>query len=160
MADLLGCNYDLENELAMEVLRMDDRRNHFAEMVALAAGIALVGYALAKAFSDQVGLDVSAGGRLLFSIVLCVGLIGYAAWNELTDGFLGMRALLPLALSTVWSGMWPAMQYWGTKSLYFPGLPIEQQDVEWWANGYTQWGGFAVLLIGGYAIAYYTWRAR
>lgn len=29
---------------------MDDRRNHFAEIVAFAAGIALVGYALAKMF--------------------------------------------------------------------------------------------------------------
>ncbi|MBX8493198.1 hypothetical protein K5D42_25340 [Pseudomonas cichorii] len=89
-----------------------------------------------------------------------MGMIGYAVLSELTDGFLGLRALLPLALSTLWSGMWPAMEYWGTKSLYFPGLPIEHQDLEWWANGYTQWGGWALILIGGYAIAYYTWRAR
>jgi len=74
----------------------------------------------AKTFSDQVRVDISAGGRLLFSIVLCLGLIGYAVWSELTGGLFGIRALLPLVLSTLWSGMWPAMQYWGGKTLYFP----------------------------------------
>ncbi|WP_240350592.1 hypothetical protein [Pseudomonas viridiflava] len=137
---------------------MDQNKNRVAELLTFAVGIALVGYVLAKAFSDLIGVDVSAGGRLLFSIVLSVGLVGYAVWNELTDGLLGLRALLPLALSTLWSGMWPAMQYWGAKPFYFPGLPMEQQNVEWWANAYMQWGGTAALLFGGYAIAYWTWR--
>lgn len=137
---------------------MDRNQNRFAEFLAFAVGVAMVGYVLAKAFSDQIGVDVTAGGRLLFSIVLCVGLIGYAVWNQLTDGLFGLRALLPLALSTLWSGMWPAMQYWGTKSLYFPGFPAGQQDVEWWASAYMQWGGMATLLIGGYAVAYWTWK--
>ncbi|WP_233456151.1 hypothetical protein [Pseudomonas haemolytica] len=137
---------------------MDRNQNRVVEILAVAVAIALIGYMAAKAFANQVGVDVSAGGRLLFSIVLCLGLIGYAVWSELTDGLFGLRALLPLALSTLWSGMWPAMQYWGVKTLYFPGLPIDQQNVEWWATGYMQWGGMAVLLVGGYALAYWTWR--
>lgn len=135
---------------------MDHSRNRFCEHAVFAVGMVLVGYALAKAFSDQIGVDITAGGHLLFSIILCAGIIGYAVWNELTDGLLGLRALLPLALSTFWSGMWPAMEYWGTKSLHFPGLPTSQQDLEWWANAYTQWGGWFVLLVGGYAVAYWT----
>lgn len=137
---------------------MDRNQNRVAEILAFAVAVALIGYLAAKAFADQIGVDVSAGGRLLFSIVLCLGLIGYALWSELTDGLFGLRALLPLALSTLWSGMWPAMQYWGVKTLYFPGLPIDKQNVEWWATGYMQWGGMAVLLVGGYALAYWTWR--
>ncbi|SDP71940.1 hypothetical protein SAMN05216596_107143 [Pseudomonas congelans] len=137
---------------------MRSSQNRVAERVAFAAGIALLGYVVAKGFSDQIGVDISAGGRLLFSIVLCLSLVGYAIWNELTDGLLGCRALLPLALSTLWSGFWPAMQYWGVKGLYFPGLSIERLDVEWWASTYMQWGGSAVLLFGGYGIAYWTWR--
>lgn len=137
---------------------MERNQNRVAEFFALAVAVAMIGYMAAKAFADQVGVDVPAGGRLLFSIVLCLGIIGYAVWSELTDGLFGFRALLPLALTTLWSGMWPAMQYWGGKSLYFPGLPIEQQDVEWWATGYMHWGGLAVLLIGGYAIAYWSWK--
>lgn len=137
---------------------MNHSQNRFIEFSAFAVGMAMVGYVLAKAFSDQIGVDITAGGRLLFSIILSVGLIGYAVWGELTDGFIGLRALLPLALSTLWSGMWPAMEYWGTKSLHFPGLPTSQQDLQWWANAYTQWGGWFVLLVGGYALAYWTWK--
>ncbi|MEE5177126.1 hypothetical protein V2K54_25785 [Pseudomonas alliivorans] len=139
---------------------MDRYHNRSAEILAFAVGLAMVGYVVTKAFSDHLGVDITAGGRLLLALFLALGMIGYAVWNEITDGFIGLRALLPLALSTLWSGMWPAMQYWGTKSLYFPGLPIEDQDLEWWANGYTQWGGWALILFGGYGIAYYTWRAR
>ncbi|MCP1515589.1 hypothetical protein [Pseudomonas rhodesiae] len=139
---------------------MERNHNRFVEILAVGIAVAMIGYMAAKAFADQIGVDVTAGGRLLFSGMLCIALIGYAVWCELTDGVFGFRALMPLALSTLWSGMWPAMQYWGVKTLYFPGLPVEQQDVEWWATSYTHWGGMAVLLIGGYALAYWTWTRR
>ncbi|CZT26266.1 hypothetical protein DND58_28880 [Pseudomonas syringae pv. pisi] len=140
--------------------QMDRNQNRGAEILAFTLGLAMVCYVVAKAFSDYLGVDITAGGRVLLALLMALGMIGYAVWSELTNGFLGFRALLPLAFSTLWSGMWPAMQYWGTKSLYFPGLPSEYQDLEWWANGYTQWGGWALILFGGYGIAYFTWRAR
>lgn len=70
---------------------MDRNQNRVVEILAVAVAIALIGYMAAKAFANQVGVDVSAGGRLLFSIVLCLGLIGYAVWSELTDGLFGLR---------------------------------------------------------------------
>jgi hypothetical protein len=139
---------------------MNDNRSVIPQFFAFAVALALIGYVLAKSFSDLIGVDISAGGRLLFGIVLGLGLIAYATWNELTDGLIGFRGLLPIALSTLWSSLWPAMQFWGAKPLYFSGLPIEMQDVAWWASAWMQWGGVAVLLIGGYALAYRSWMRR
>jgi hypothetical protein len=90
---------------------MNQNRSIIPELFAFAVGLGLIGYVVAKAFSDQIGIDISAGGRLLFGIVLSVGIVGYATWNELTDGLTGFRGLLPIALSTLWSSLWPAMQF-------------------------------------------------
>lgn len=139
---------------------MTQPSNRSAEFLMFCLGIALVGYVITKAFSDHIGMDLEAGGRLLLGIALGVILLAYAAWNELTDGFLGFPIILPLALSTAWSGLWPAMQVWGVKPLYLASMPIAQEDLAWWATQYTQWGGFAALLIGGYGIAYVRWRYR
>jgi hypothetical protein len=139
---------------------MNQNRSPIPEMFAFVVGLGLIGYVVAKAFSDQIGVDTSAGGWLLFGIVLSVGLIGYATWNELTNGLIGFRGLLPIALSTLWSSLWPAARFWGAKPFYFPGLPIEQQDVTWWAGAGMQWGGVAVILIGGYWLAYQSWMRR
>lgn len=139
---------------------MENNRNRFAEILALGAGLSLVGYILARAFSDRIGVDITAGSRLLFSIVLCIGLIAYAVWSELSNGFFGYRALMPMALSTLWSGLWPSMKYWGAKPLYLQGMPLENVDVQWWATTYMQWAGWVVLLFGGYGVAYWTWKHR
>jgi hypothetical protein len=139
---------------------MNENRSAIPQFLVFALGLAWIGYLLAKAFSDQIGVDISAGGRLLFGIVLSLGLIAYATWNELSDGLIGYRGLLPIALSTLWGSLWPAMQFWGAKPFYFPGLPIEQHDVAWWASAWMQWGGGAVILIGGYSLAYWSWRRR
>jgi len=90
---------------------MNHSQNRVVEFSVFAVDMVMVSYLLAKGFSDQIGVDITAGGRLLFSIILCVGLIGYAVWTELTDGLFGLRVLLPLALSKLRSGMWPAMEY-------------------------------------------------
>lgn len=126
-------------------------------MVVLVVALAAVGYVLAKAFSSQIGVDVASGGRLLFSMVLCGGMILLALWSQLTDGFFGLRALMPPALCTLWAGLWPSMKVWGAKPLYLEGMPLDNADLQWWATTYSQWGGWFLLLFGGYAIAYWTW---
>jgi len=139
---------------------MNANRSAIPQFFAFAVGLAFIGYVLAQSFSDLIGVDISAGGRLLFGIALTVGLLAYAAWNELADGLIGFRGLLPIALSTLWSSFWPAAQYWGAKPFYFSGLPIERQDVAWWASAWMQWGGVAVILIGGYYLSYRSWMRR
>ncbi|WP_248915976.1 hypothetical protein [Pseudomonas moorei] len=139
---------------------MEDSRNRGGEVLALGAGLCLVTYVLTKAFSDMVGVDWPTGGRLLFSIILFVGLMATGIWGQLTDSFFGVRAVSPIALSTLWGGLWPAMTYWGMKPFYFKGMPIENAEVEWWASSYMHWGGMAVIFFGGYTLVYMAWKNR
>ncbi len=98
-------------------------QNRGAEILACTLGLAMVCYVVAKAFSDYLGVDITAGGRVLLAILLALGMIGYAVWSELTNGFLGFRALLPLAFSTLWSGMWPCNAVLGHQVIVFPRPP-------------------------------------
>lgn len=139
---------------------MEDTRNRGGEMVAYAAGFALVLYVVTQAFSDMIGVDWTTGGRLLFSIVLGLSLIGLGVWGELTDSWFGVRGMLPIALTTLWGGLWPAMAYWGMKPLYLPGMPIDNADVEWWASSTMHWGGMAIIFFGGYFLVYRAWTRR
>lgn len=137
---------------------MQSQLSSTGKCLTLTVSLALVGYILVQGISSSIGVDFTAGVTLIFSIVLSVGIIFCAMWNSLTGGLFGYRALLPLALSTLWSGLWPSMNFWGAKSLYLPGMSANNLEVEWWASGYMQWGGSAVLIIFGYGISYYTWR--
>ena len=139
---------------------MEESRNRGGEILAFGVGLCLLTYVITKAFSDSIGVDSTTGGRLLFSIALCVGLIGLGGWGQLTDSWFGVRGMLPLALSTLWGGLWPAMTYWGMKPLYLPGMPIENAEVEWWANSWMHWGGLAVIFFGGYYLVYRAWTRR
>jgi hypothetical protein len=49
---------------------MKRNQNRFAEILAFAVAVAMIGYMAAKAFAGQVGVDVPAGGQLLLSFAI------------------------------------------------------------------------------------------
>jgi hypothetical protein len=136
---------------------MDNHRDRLSDGLVLVIGLAVVGYVIANAFSTLIGVSLAIGGPLLLSLVLCVAMVLGALWNQLSDGVFGFRVVLPLALSTLWTGFWPAMKIWGAKPFFQEGMPLDNAHLEWWATTYSQWGGSLLLLFGGYAIAYWTW---
>lgn len=74
----------------------------------------ILAHLMLKSVAQAIGLDIAATGQLVLGTLMCLGLIGYAVWNEVAnDGWFGLHALLPAALATGWAGLWPAMQNWG-----------------------------------------------
>lgn len=117
-------------------------------MALIAIGAFVVGMMVWK-FSKALGLDFAAGGKLLMGILFAIVLLGFAWWQESQrDGILTIIGMAPLALATVWLGLWPALQQWGSIGPMFYGM--DAQEVEWWANGLTRWGVLLAILGGGY----------
>lgn len=117
-------------------------------MVLVAIGACVVGLGVWK-FSKALGLDFAAGGKLVMSILFAIVLLGVAMWQESErDGFLTVKGIAPAAIATVWIGLWPALQQWGSVGPMFYGMDV--QEVEWWANGLTRWIVLLAILGGGY----------
>lgn len=87
---------------------------HDRDVVSLiaAVGLAALGYALVRTFSDQLDSESFGTGRLLLGMAISLIVIGYAAWNERTGGLLGYRLLVPPILTTLWADVWPLLQCW------------------------------------------------
>ncbi|MNN79925.1 hypothetical protein D3C81_1966100 [compost metagenome] len=107
-------------------------------------------------FSEALGLDFAAGGKLLMSILFAIVLLGLGWWQQtLYTGILTVKGISPAAIAIVWLGLWPALQQWGSVGPMFHGMT--EQEVEWWANGFTRWGVLLAILLGGY---YYVFSDR
>lgn len=136
---------------------MSNRRDDAAPLVfgVIAIGAFLVGVAV-WTFSEALGLDFAAGGKLLMSILFAVLLLGLGWWQESQhDGILTIKGVAPAAIAVVWLGLWPAFQQWGAIGPMFHGMTV--QEVEWWANGFTRWGVLLAILLGGY---YFVFSSR
>ncbi|WP_235664537.1 hypothetical protein [Pseudomonas amygdali] len=95
-----------------------------------------------------------AGSRLLFGMIIGLAILCAGWWKENHYGsILTVKNVLPASLAVVWLGFWPALQQWGSVGLFFPG---EEQDVEWWANGFTRWVVLLIITLGGYSYVYRT----
>ncbi|WP_341524403.1 hypothetical protein AABC73_29185 (plasmid) [Pseudomonas sp. G.S.17] len=136
---------------------MNNRRDDAAPLVlgVIAIVAFLVGMMVWK-FSEALGLDFAAGGKLLMSIVFAIALLGLGWWQESqNDGILTIKGMAPAALAVAWLGLWPALQQWGSIGPMFHGM--DAQEVEWWANGLTRWLVLLAILLGGY---YYVFSSR
>ena len=135
---------------------------HDRDVVSLiaAVGLAALGYALVRTFSDQLDTDSFGSGRLLFGITISLIVIGYAAWNERTGGLLGYRLLIPPVLATLWTDGWPMLQCWVADSRCKAAASLVGPSSGVGTSAYAYWGGFAAWLLGGYMIAYWTWRRQ
>lgn len=134
---------------------MNNRQEFPIELVVIAIFAFVVGMAVWK-FSDAVGLDFAAGGKLLFGLMFACVLLALGWWQEYVSshGFLSLRAMIPAALAVVWLGLWPALQQWGSIGPMFAGMTDETRPVEWWASGWFRWPVLAVILVPGYYIVY------
>lgn len=136
---------------------MNQRRDDAAPLVmaVIAIGAFVVGMMVWK-FSEALGLDFAAGGKLLMGILFAIVLLGLGWWQESQyDGILTIKGMAPAALAVAWLGLWPALQQWGSIGPMFHGM--DAREVEWWANGLTRWGGLLAILLGGY---YYLFSTR
>ncbi|PBK54109.1 hypothetical protein C6380_20155 [Pseudomonas syringae pv. actinidiae] len=134
---------------------MNNRRNDSDDFVLLCIAIAVIAVCLfIWKFSKALSLDFHAGSRLLFGMIIGIAILCVGWWKENNYGsILTVKNVLPASLAVVWLGFWPALQQWGSVGLFFPG---EEQDVEWWANGFTRWVVLLIITLGGYSYVYRT----
>lgn len=133
---------------------MNSRRDVAAPLVlgAIAIGAFLVGM-MVWTFSEALGLDFAAGGKLLMSILFAIVLLGLGWWQENQySGILTIKGVSPAAIAIVWIGLWPALQQWGSVGPMFRGMT--ELPVEWWAGGWVRWLVLLAILGGGYWLVF------
>lgn len=101
-------------------------------------------------FSTTFGLDMSTGGKVMGLLVIPIAL--GAASLYFFGGYYDMLRfgnVWPILLGLVWAAWWPALDYWASHAGY--RLSLYDEDVTVWYNAwYTELGGLAALIGGGY----------
>jgi len=151
--------------------RLEMRKRAIKRMVFIA--IALV-WAIAALFAaiahlaSVTALPMNATAWIYTGLVVAMAGLGFGFYVDATtwcarEGFGTLALITPMAIASVWGGLWPAMKYWAFSG---PGPLWMYQEVAsgagdlpvyWWGSGYTQFLGLIAILVVGYAVVIKRW---
>lgn len=151
--------------------RLVMRKRAIKRMIIIALALAWAVIAIFAAIAhlaSVTALPMSATAWIYTGLVVAMACLGWGFYRDLStwypgEGFGNLAFMTPLAIASVWGGLWPAMKYWAFSG---PGpLWMYQQlasgagdiPVYWWGNVYTQYLGFMAILVVGYAIVIKRW---